>query len=112
VGKMQRDKGKTGELEVRDLLRRFGFEARRGQQFRGGPGSPDVVHSIEGFHMEVKRTEILSLYPAMDQATRDKAPGEIPVVFHRRSHKPWLVILDAEEFLMLLRRRVAVKAIT
>ena len=106
-----RDKGKLGELEVRDLLRKFGFEARRGQQFQGGPGSPDVVHSLEGFHFEVKRVESLLLYPAMDQANRDKSPGEVPVVFHRRNKKPWVVVIDAEDFLMLLRRRINVKAL-
>lgn len=97
-----KNKGKLGELEVRDLLRRFGFDARRGQQFAGGGDSPDVIHSMTGFHIEVKRTESLSLYEAMAQADADRKTHEDAIVFHRRSKKPWLVIMDAERFLALM----------
>ena len=38
-----RTKGKTGELELSKVLRDKGFAAHRGQQFKGGAGSPDVV---------------------------------------------------------------------
>ena len=104
MGKMSRDKGKTGELEVAHLIESYGFEARRGQQHRGGPGTPDVIHSIPNRHIEVKRTETLSLYKALDQAAEDAAGGlgGVPVVFHRRSRRPWVVILDAHEFLAIM----------
>lgn len=103
MGKKQREKGKRGERELAELIREFGLEARRGVQFKGGAGSPDVVCEIEGVHIECKRTEALSLYEAMGQAEAD-AGFKIPVVFHRRSRKPWLAILHATELLALLKQ--------
>ncbi len=103
MGKLSRDKGKRGELEAAELIRRFGFEARRGQQFRGGPGSPDVAHSIPGVHVEVKRTERLALYPALEQAAEDTPFGGKPVVLHRPSRKDWVAVMYAGDLLFLLR---------
>lgn len=99
-----RSKGKTGELEASALLKQHGFEARRGQQFAGGGDSPDVVHSLSGWHIEVKRVENLSLYPAIDQAERDRKDNERPLVLHRRNKKPWLVIMLADDFLDYAKR--------
>lgn len=105
MGKMSRDKGKAGEREAAALLREWGFEsARRGQQYAGGADSPDVV-GLPGWHIEVKRTETLRLYPALEQMERDKAGTSKAVVFHRRSRKGWVAILRAEDFLELIRER-------
>ena len=101
MAKLSRDKGKRGELEVAALLRSFGHEARRGQQFAGGGDSPDVVHSMGGFHIEVKRVETFSLYPAMRQAEQERTLGDVPVVFHRRNGKPWVVVMYADDFLKM-----------
>lgn len=103
MGKINsRAKGKRGELEVAALLKEHGVEARRGQQHSGGGDSPDVVHSLVGFHVEVKRTESLSIYEAMAQAERDKKPTDRALIFHKRNNKPWLIIMDAHAFLNLL----------
>lgn len=105
-----RAKGSYGEREFRDFLRSYGIQARRGQQFSGSGESPDVVHDLDGWHAEVKRTECLSLYTAMDQATRDASSKNlIPFVAHRRNKKPWLVILPADQWvqLVLLQRELA-----
>jgi len=102
MAKMSRDKGKRGEREVAELMRKHGFHARRGQQFAGGPDSPDVVHSMEGFHVEVKNVEAFALYPALAQANVEKKPGEEALVFHRRNGKRWVVVIDAEAFLNLM----------
>ena len=101
MGKMQREKGKRGEREVVDLIKRYGFEARRGQQFKGGADSPDVIHNIPNVFVEVKYREKFSIYPALEQAT-EEAERKMPVVFHRRSGKPWVAILDAREFLIMM----------
>lgn len=99
-----RRKGKVGEREVAQLLRARGLDdARRGQQFKGGAGSPDVV-GLPGYHIEVKRAETFNPYMALDQALGEKAEDEVAVVFHRRSRKAWLVVLDAEDFLDLVSR--------
>ncbi len=100
---MSRDKGKRGEREVAALLREHGFAARRGQQYQGGPGSPDVVHDIPNVQIEVKMREKLSLYPVLEQ-TKKEAKGIVPVVFHRRNKKPWVVVLYAEDFLHIMER--------
>lgn len=102
--KDSRAKGVRGELEVAELIREHGFEARRGQQFSGGGDSPDVVHNMPGIHAEVKRVEALQLYPALEQAIDDAAPGNDPVVFHRRNGKEWVVIMRAKDWFKLLRQ--------
>ena len=106
---MSRDKGKVGEREVAELLRSHGFPARRGQQFRGGPGSPDVI-GLDGFHIECKRTEKFSLYAALEQAMSEKRDGDIPVVWHRSNQRPWVVVLKAEDFLTLVKLGVTARA--
>jgi hypothetical protein len=104
-----RTKGKVGELEFAALLRSRGYvEARRGQQYRGGSDSPDVV-GVAGVHHEVKRTERLALYDAVDQARRDAAPNTMPVVVTRCNSKPkscrgeWLFVLGADDYFRLLK---------
>ena len=101
-GRMSRNKGKRGELEVAQLLRDHGIPARRGVQYAGGNDSPDVV-GLDGVHIEVKRSETLALYPAMEQALTDAKPGDIATVWHRRSGRRWVVVLHAEDFLALVR---------
>ena len=96
-----RRKGATGEREFAKALQTAGHEARRGQQFHGGPDSPDVVTSLP-YHFEVKRVESLSLYPAMEQSVRDCAPDKTPVVAHRRNGKGWLVVMRLPDFLALV----------
>ena len=67
-----RTKGAVGEREWRDQLRNEGFTARRGQQFAGGPDSPDVIcEELSNLHMEVKRVQNLNLDKACEQAERD-----------------------------------------
>lgn len=105
MGLMSRNKGKVGEREVRDLFREAGFTARRGQQFAGGPDSPDVkVAELDAdWHWEVKRVEKLNLRDAVDQAKRDAGTDKQFAVFHRRNNSPWLVTLDACQFIELLK---------
>jgi Holliday junction resolvase len=103
---MSKEKGKRGEREVAQFFQKHGFEARRGQQFSGGGDSPDVVHSMDGFHVEVKYTETFKLYDALAQALADKKPGEDALVFHRRNGKDWVVVMDAEAFMLLMNKYV------
>jgi Holliday junction resolvase len=98
MGKMQRDKGKIGEREVANLLKEHGFDARRGQQFKGTPDSPDVV-GFPGHHVEVKRVEALNVSAAFKRVKADASEFEIPIVFHRKSREQWLVTLAAEDYL-------------
>lgn len=96
-----RRKGKRGELELATKLREYGFDCRRGQQFKGGGDSPDVT-GLPGIHIECKRVERLSLEQAMAQSRRDsEGTGDVPVVMHRRDREGWKVTMDLDEFMNL-----------
>ena len=95
-----RTKGKRGELEIANILKGYGYDARRGQQYSGANGDADVV-GLPGIHIEVKRRENLNLYEAMAQAEGDSSFAEIPTVWHRKNNKPWLVTLSLEDFIKL-----------
>ena len=96
-----RAKGKAGELEAAAFLRERGFEASRGQQFKGGADSPDVV-GMPGFHLEVKRVESGNPYVWLDQAIRDAGDSKTPVVLHRKNRRDWMVIMRASDFLNIV----------
>jgi len=99
-----RAKGARGEREFAGLLRDHGLVAYRGQQFRGGADSPDVVcESLPDIHFEVKRVQRLDLVAAMAQAIRD-AGNKTPVVAHRRNNEPWLITMRFDEWLALATR--------
>lgn len=98
-----RSKGKRGELEAVQLLKRFGFHAKRGQQHKGGPDSPDLIcEDLPDYHIEVKRTERLDLYGALQQATQDSRIDQVPVVLHRKNQQGWVVVVDAEHWLWMV----------
>ena len=104
MGKLSRDKGQRGERELAGELRRlFGVNARRGQQYCGGSDSPDVITDLP-IHCEVKRTERLSLYPAMRQACGDAGADKVPIVFHRANHQEWLAIVRLNDLPGLIDR--------
>lgn len=97
-----RDKGKRGELELARVLRGYGYDARRGQQYSGLIGDPDVL-GLPGVHIECKRVERLNLTDAMIQAKRDARDGEIPAVFHRRNREEWLVTMRLDDWVQMYR---------
>lgn len=99
-------KGKVGERQWRDELRKHGYDARRGQQFSGSPDSPDVVsEALNWLHFEVKRVEHLNVQDAVEQAQGD-CGQKLPVVAHRKNGKDWLVTMDAEVFFWFLHHAV------
>lgn len=79
-----RNKGATGERELAKVLRGYGYNCRRGQQYCGANGDADVV-GLPGLHIECKRVERLNLDDAMAQAKADARDEEIPVVMHRKT---------------------------
>lgn len=93
-----KDKGKRGELELAKILREYGYDTRRGQQY-SGIGGDDVV-GLPGIHIECKRVERLNIYEAMAQSVRD-CKGDVPTVFHRKNNQKWLVTLPLEEFIKI-----------
>lgn len=98
-----RRKGVVAEQELANLLKNWGYDARRGQQFAGGGDSPDVM-GLPGWHIEAKRVEAGNLYKWMKQAVRDAKPGNKPVVMHRRNKEVWVAIVSLTDFLDLVER--------
>lgn len=98
-------KGKTFEREIAAYLREHGYtEARRGQQYKGGADSPDVI-GLTGFHIEAKRTEHFQLYAALAQSKRDAAENEIPIVIHRKNNEKSVVVISLDDFMEVLHAR-------
>lgn len=97
IGKHARNKGKVAEREWVNWLKERGMEARRGQQFAGGPDSPDVIGGFVGTHCEVKRREVLNIHDAITLAATEAKPGTVPYVAHRRNGKPWLITIKADD---------------
>ena len=64
-----RAKGARGERELANLLKEYGYECRRGQQFSGANGDADVVGLPQ------------------------------PVVMHRKDRHPWLVTMSMGDFM-------------
>ena len=96
-----KQKGARGERELASKLREFGFKARRGQQYNGLEGE-DVV-GLPNIHVEVKRVEKLNIYDAIEQAIRDAKELKLPVVFHRKNNRQWLVTMTLEDWISLYR---------
>lgn len=97
-----RQKGARGERELANILKGFGYETRRGQQFCGSNGDADVV-GLPGIHIECKRVEALNIYKAIEQSKKDAREGEKPTVFHRRNNEGWLVTMPLEAFMELYK---------
>jgi hypothetical protein len=105
AGINSRAKGARAEREAAKIWSDvMGCSARRGQQFSGGKDSPDVVHTLEGIHLEVKRVERGNPYDWVGQAIVDAGDGQVPVVLHRRNNKPWLLIVRLEDVPMLMAK--------
>ena len=97
-----RNKGAKGERELAGVLKQYGYDCRRGQQYCGANGDADVV-GLPGIHIECKRVERLNIQDAVDQAKRDKRFGEIPAVLHRKNNCGWLVTLPIDDFMAIYR---------
>lgn len=105
MGKINsKTKGKVGELELSNLLKSFGYNTRRTQQFCGKStdGEADLV-GLKGIHIECKRVEKLNIYDAIEQAKNDCKENMLPTVFHRRNRKKWLVTMELEDWLKLYK---------
>ena len=94
-----RKKGASGERELANKLKDYGYKTRRGQQFSGLEGE-DVV-GLDYIHIECKRVERLNLEDAMLQAKRDAKQGQMPTVFHRKNNQKWLVTMELDNWIRL-----------
>lgn len=95
-----RRKGAAFERRLAGILRDYGYNARRGQQYCGANGDADVT-GLPGIHIEAKAVERLNIYDAMSQSKRDARSGEIPVVMHKKNNCNILVTMELEDFMSL-----------
>lgn len=89
AGKAAKKKGASGELEVRDLLRQYGYTDARRNFASGGQGGADLVEAIPDVALEVKRTEVASFGNWWRQANRAAKPTDLVLIVHRGSLQPW-----------------------
>lgn len=97
-----RQKGAAAERELANILKKHGYDARRGRQFNGMDGSPDVI-GLPGIHIECKHVERLNIDKAMQQSIRDAKEGETPAVFHRKNRQPWKVTMLLDDWIELYK---------
>lgn len=98
-----RAKGARFERNLASLLREYGYDCRRGQQYCGANGDADVV-GLPGLHIEAKAQETMRLYEWISQAKRDsEGTGRLPAVFHKKNHAEILVTMRLEDFMNLYR---------
>ena len=91
-------KGKVGERELAKILREYGYDCRRTQQYAGKvEDSADIV-GLPYIHIECKRVQALNIDNAMSQAIRD-CQDRLPTVFHRKNNSPWLVTMRLQDWI-------------
>lgn len=95
-----RAKGARFERTLARLLREYGYDCRRGQQYSGANGDADVI-GLPGVHIEAKHVERLNLHDAVAQAVRDTREGELPAVFHKKNNFGVLVTMRIEDWMQI-----------
>lgn len=98
-----RRKGSAGEREAAAAWRTAtGLETRRGQQFSGGPDSPDIVIESGRFHAEVKRLSRIAALKALRQAEADASSEAIPFGLMREDGDTrWAVLVRLDQLVRL-----------
>lgn len=97
-----KQKGKRGELEVVNILKKHGFNARRSAQYCGNTGEAADITSDLPYHIEVKHQETLQIDKWWEQATHDaQESGRDPILVFRKNNQKWRVVMDLEKFLEL-----------
>ena len=97
-----RRKGAEFERKLANILKEYGYTARRGQQFCGANGDADVI-GLPNIHIEAKAVEKLNLYDAMEQSKNDARDDEIPVVIHKKNRKGILVTMELDAFMNMYK---------
>jgi hypothetical protein len=101
-----RSKGKKGEQEfINQHLRPHWPKAARNID-QTKDDKRDCVN-VAGVHWQIKRTETLRVWAAIEQAESEAAATDTPVVAFRRNRSRWYCIVDADELVALLRLRDA-----
>ncbi|MEK6328246.1 MAG: hypothetical protein AABM66_12100 [Actinomycetota bacterium] len=98
-----RRKGTRGEQEIAAAYRQAGFPAARVPNSGGLDTKGDVL-GVPTIHVEVKRTERLRIFEALDQAEAEAPAGQVPALHFRRNRSGWYVAVPLDDWLELLQR--------
>lgn len=98
----ERRKGVRGEREIASIYRQAGYPAARVPN-SGGLDTKGDLAGLPALHVEVKRSEHLNIWRALEQAERDAAATDIPALHFRRNRSGWYVAVPLDDFLDLLR---------
>ena len=101
-----KQKGSRNEREVAELIRKYGFEARRSAQYCGNTGDAADITSSLPYHIEVKHQERLEIDKWWEQAVHD-SKGKEPILVFRKNRQRWRVCMDFEHFLSLMKNVLA-----
>jgi Holliday junction resolvase len=108
MGRMSREKGARGERELCSVLRSRGWpDACRTSDGRAQAGRGDIAGGPAGVVFEVRRTERLNVWQALEDAQGHAENGELPIAAFRRSRGGWYAALPLDRLLELLREREA-----
>jgi hypothetical protein len=100
-----RAKGNRGELEVINLLKKWGWTTARRNWQSGGQGGGDIVEGIPDVSIEVKRAEACRIWDWLAQCHAAAKPTDMPLLAFRRNNSQWYAAVPLEDLLDLLRER-------
>lgn len=101
-----KEKGKRFERALARILKDYGYDCRRTNQYCGSTGDVSDVVGLPGLHIEAKHQEKMCLYDWMAQAKHDAAAGGkglMPTVFHKKNNAQILVTMELDDWMKLYR---------
>ena len=106
MGRASRVKGQVAEREVAKIISEtLGIPMLRRTPLSGGMDWKGDVVGWDGYHVEVKRQERLSIPAWIKQAEDDCPPGSVPLVIYRQSHQPWRVVITLNDLLTIITNK-------
>ena len=105
MGLYSRNKGKRGERLWASFCREQGYDVHRTAQYRGNTGAAGDVEGLPYIHVECKYVQALDIRKAMEQSARDaeaEGKGKLPIVASKRSKEPWLVTMQAADWMLMI----------
>lgn len=96
-----KEKGARFERTVANMLKEYGYEARRTAQYCGNTGDASDVVGLPNIHIECKHYKDTAFkYEWLEQAQRDAKEG-LPVVIHKTNGHPVIVTMAFDDFMTL-----------
>ena len=98
-----KQKGNRYEREIANILKEYGYDARRTAQYCGKTEESSDVVGLPGFHIECKHYKVKAFdYKWLQQAEND-CKNNIPIVVHKTDRHENLVTMTLENFLKIIK---------